>query len=153
MQHVRLDHDPQRQLLQVRELWDHLGVRVMRPMDIKQGSISPFSGAPTEYDSVYALVKRAILEHLVICAWYDGHYREMCPHVLGTKNGREQALFYQFGGTSKSGLQPAGSPNNWRCVALEKLSRIELRTGDWRTGPNHSRPQTCVDIIDVEVQF
>ena len=30
MQHLRLDHDPQRQLLQVRELWDDLRLRVTR---------------------------------------------------------------------------------------------------------------------------
>jgi len=27
---VRLDHDPQRQLLQMRELWNDVGVRVMK---------------------------------------------------------------------------------------------------------------------------
>ena len=27
---------------------------------------------------------------------------------------------------SKSGLQPAGSPANWRCIVLEKLSRVKV---------------------------
>src|SRR5438876_8757334 len=104
-------------------------------------------------DAIYALVRRAVQEKLIVTGWYDGHYREMCPHVLGTKRGREQALFYQFGGTSKSGLIKEGSPNNWRCVELAKLSKVSVSKGDWHMGPNHSRPQTCVDMIDVEVNF
>jgi hypothetical protein len=42
-----------------------------------------------------------------------------------------RVLCYQYGGESGSGLQAAGSPANWRCVALEKLSRVELLEGVW----------------------
>ena len=31
MQHVRLDHDSQRQLLQMRKLWDDIRLRIDRP--------------------------------------------------------------------------------------------------------------------------
>ena len=101
--------------------------------------------------SVYSLVKQAVLDKDQVIATYNGYRREMCPHVIGTKNGREQALFYQFAGESSSGLQPAGSPNNWRCIPLSGLSDVEIRKGTWHTAPNHSKPQKCVGNIDVEV--
>ena len=101
--------------------------------------------------SNYQIVRDAIINKKQITAFYDGHPREMCPHVIGTKNGREQALFYQFGGSSKSGLQPAGSGANWRCIPIEGLQQVSSKDGGWHTAPNHSRPQTCVDVIDVEV--
>lgn len=101
--------------------------------------------------NVYELVRNAILNKKQVLATYNGYHREMCPHVLGTKNGRQQALFYQFGGESSSGLSPAGSKNNWRCVFLDQLQNVSVRDGEFHTAPNHSRPQTCVDVIDVEV--
>lgn len=103
--------------------------------------------------SVYEIVKDAILNKKIVFATYHGYERIMCPHTLGWKKGREQALFYQFAGYSQSGLSPDGSPNNWRCLFLDQLNNVhsEDSHGDWHTAPNHSRPQTCVDQIDVEV--
>ena len=39
----------------------------------------------------------------------------------------------QCAGQSSSGLQPAGSPANWRCIAVEKLSRVQLLEDAWRS--------------------
>jgi hypothetical protein len=99
----------------------------------------------------YQLVREAIQDKRIVIAWYDGYERIMCPHVLGTKNGRPQALFYQFAGSSKSGLSTDGSPNNWRCLFLDQLTDVHSEEGQWHGAPNNSRPQTCVDQIDVEV--
>ena len=44
----------------------------------------------------------------------------------------------------------AAGGGGWRCLAVEKLSEVELRTGDWHTGPR-SRPQTCIDEIDFDI--
>lgn len=102
----------------------------------------------------YALVKQAIIDKKPIHAYYDGRYREMCPHVIGLKNGKEQALCYQYGGESKSRpIQADGSKENWRCVEIARVSGVEIVDGPWHTAPDHSRPQTCVDDIDVEVVF
>lgn len=103
--------------------------------------------------SNYDIIKEAILQKRQINAYYNKHYREMCPHVIGLKNGVPHALFYQFGGTSSSELAPIGSPDNWRCIFVDKLSEVESKEGSWYTAPNHSRPQTCVDQIDVEVEY
>ena len=105
--------------------------------------------------TVYEIVRDAINSHKIITATYRGRVRVMCPHVLGTKRGREQALFYQFAGDSSSGLGPDGDPENWRCMFLDELSNVSSAdaTGEWHTAPNHSRPQTCVDQIAAEVAF
>ena len=98
----------------------------------------------------YATIRTAILNKQQVVATYQGHVREMCPHVIGTKGGREQALFYQFGGTSSSGSIIPKSPKNWRCIPIDGLSNITVRSGTWHSGGNHSQAQTCVDDIDVE---
>ena len=55
-------------------------------------------------------------------------------------------------GDSQSGLEPVGSPANWRCVVLEKLSRVKLLDEVWRTAPNHSRPGSCVTHSEIDVE-
>jgi hypothetical protein len=101
----------------------------------------------------YQLIRQAILERKSINATYDGQPREMTPHVIGTKNGKEQGLFYQYGGVSNSRpIQPDGSPDNWRCLEISKIANVAIVAGS-HTAPNHSRPQTCVGNVDVEVTF
>jgi hypothetical protein len=94
----------------------------------------------------YAVVRQAILDKGQIVATYRGHRREMCPHVIGTKNGREQALFFQFAGSSSSGLPPGGE---WRCIPIDDLTDVSSRAGRLH-GVAGTRPQTCVDRIDVQ---
>ena len=98
----------------------------------------------------YELVRSAILARKQIAVTYDGHEREMCPHAIGTKNGRAQALFFQFAGGSSQGLPPGGQ---WRCLSIEGLSDVAIRDGAWHTNSNHSQPSTCLDEIDVEVDY
>ncbi len=103
--------------------------------------------------NTYTIVRQAILDKDIVVATYHEFVREMCPHVIGTKNGREQALLYQFEGGSSSGLSPDGSPDNCRCLFIDELSKVSTKKGAWHTAPNHSRPQTCVGEIDAEVKF
>ena len=93
----------------------------------------------------------AVISKLPIRAIYPGRDRWFCPHRLGRNHaGQIRVLCYQYGGESSSGLESAGSPANWRCLALEKLSRVELLEGAWRSAPNRSREQTCVTEVDAE---
>lgn len=103
--------------------------------------------------STYELIKQAILEKKQVVATYGGHVREMCPHVIGKKNGIEQALFFQFGGSSssKGGITPENG--EWRCMPIAGLTDIEMRDGEWHSGESHAKNQTCVDEIDVEVNY
>jgi hypothetical protein len=97
----------------------------------------------------YATVRRAIIDRHQILATYKGHRREMCPHVIGIKDGRRQALFFQFAGSSGRGLPPGGG---WRCLPIEGLSDVVSQPGNWHTGADYSRRQTCVEVIDIEVE-
>lgn len=101
----------------------------------------------------YQIIRQAILDKSSISAIYQGYYREMSPHVIGTKNGREQALFYQFGGESSSGTIVPNSKNNWRCMPINELTEVKIIDKDWHTAENHSSTQSCVEIIDVEVSY
>ena len=101
-------------------------------------------------EEIYSLIWTAVANKQPIEATYQGRLRLFCPHRLGSnREGRLRVLCYQAGGESQSGLHPVGSPANWRCVALEKLSRVKLARGAWRTAPNHSRPSSCVTEADI----
>jgi hypothetical protein len=98
--------------------------------------------------SNYVVIRRAMLARKPISFDYKNHRRVACPHVLGTKGGLEKVLTYQYGGGSSSGLPPGGE---WRCLFLSDAYNIQIIEGGWHTGLSHTRPQTCVDMIDVQV--
>ena len=88
-----------------------------------------------------------------MAAVYNRRHRLLCPYRLGrNKQGQLRVLCYQFGGESESGLQSVGSPANWGCIAVEKLSAVELLEGSWRTAPNHSRPASCIADADIDAE-
>jgi hypothetical protein len=103
---------------------------------------------------IYELIAQAIKNKQHVIATYRGYRREMCPHTLGrSRAGRRQALFYQFGGESSSGLAPDGWPDNWRCIPIDELEKLEVRDGEWHTSPFHTQLQTCVFAVEVEVSY
>jgi hypothetical protein len=104
-------------------------------------------------EEIYRLVWTAVENKLPIEVMYQGRLRLFCPHRLGrNRHGRLRVLCYQYGGESLSGLHAAGSPANWRCVALEKLSKVKLTDDAWHTAPNHSRPASCVAEADIDAE-
>ena len=104
-------------------------------------------------EEIYGLVWTAVANKQPIEANYQGRYRLFCPHRLGrNREGQLRVLCYQYGGESRSGLNPLDSSSNWRCVALEKLSRVKLVEDIWRTEPNHSRPASCVAEADIDAE-
>jgi len=103
------------------------------------------------FADVYRMVREAVETRRPIAAVYHHRYRLLCPHRLGrNKDGQVRVLCYQYGGESESGLEAAGSPANWRCIGLEKLSAVEPLNDMWRTAPNHSRPASCILDVDVD---
>src|SRR4051794_26552956 len=98
----------------------------------------------------YKLLRLAAACRQPVAAVYDGLPRLLCPHVLGRKAGRLHAFVYQFGGSSHSGLpMNAERVGVWRCLAVEKLSQVELRANPWHTELRSPR-QTCIDEIDFD---
>lgn len=94
----------------------------------------------------YTLFRNAILsEQQVVCV-YDGRFREVCPHIIGTnKRGEEVVLAWQFGG------QSSGPLPQWRCFRLANVSNARRRQGRWHEGGSHQTTQTCVSDIDIDL--
>ena len=111
----------------------------------------PGAGRAGRAEALYRSVYKAVASRRPISAAYHEHPRLFCPHRLGRNSkGERRVLCYQYGGESESGLDPPGSPSNWRCIALEELSRVKLLRGPWRTAPNHSRPAHCIVDVDID---
>jgi hypothetical protein len=100
--------------------------------------------------TTYERLRQAVLERRQVAATYKGHRRLMCPHVVGTKQGRLQCLFYQFGGASSSGPVREGSRASWRCIPIADLQDLEILEGREWFGVATEGRQTCVDLVDVE---
>jgi hypothetical protein len=113
--------------------------------------MSPQPATGQRVNETYELLRRAAARRQPVAAMYDGQPRLLCPYVLGRKSGRLHVLFYQFGGSSNSGLPvvPEGV-GDWRCLAVEKLSQVELSAEAWHT-QQRSRRQTCIDEVDFDV--
>lgn len=104
-------------------------------------------------EEIYRLVWAAIAAKRPIGAVYKGRSRLFCPHRLGRNRAQQlRVLCDQYGGDSETGLAPIGSPENWRCVVLEKLRRVKVLDGPWQTAPNHSRPTTCIVDADIDAE-
>ena len=99
---------------------------------------------------IYSLLRMAAARRQPVAATYDGLLRLLCPHVLGRKSGQLHMFCYQFGGSSHRGLPMAPErAGGWRCLAVEKLSQVELRADAWHTEPRSPR-QTCIDEVDFD---
>jgi hypothetical protein len=76
----------------------------------------------------------------------------MSPHALDFKNGKLHTLCYQFGGESSTGLS-ADSADNWRCMAVAQLEGVQIMGRDVQSVSHHSRLNTCIDEVVVEVDY
>jgi hypothetical protein len=104
-------------------------------------------------EDIHRLIWTAVANKQPIQAIYDRRPRLFCPHRLGrNRAGELRVLCYQYGGSSRSGLEADGSAANWRCTDLEKFSQVKLLQGRWRTAPNHSRPASCVIDADIDAE-
>ena len=109
----------------------------------------PASTPEQSLDEIRDLVRAAAVQHRPVAAFYDGARRLLCPHVLGYNQPGEWRVFgYQYGGETKSGPLSTGGEGIWRCLALRKLSSVELWDDPWRTEPH--APQRCVQHVEVD---
>jgi hypothetical protein len=126
----------------------HLAVHCFRQSDM----LRLMSVSVRALERTHGQVRAAIIHRRPIAALHLGRRRLLCPHLLGwNRHRRLQVLSYQYGGDNQSGLKPAGSSDNWRCLAVENLSQVELLDGPWQTAENHSRPQTCIEEVELDV--
>jgi len=102
----------------------------------------------TGHSDTFKAFHRAILDRKQITCTYNGAYREVCPHILGHRDGVEKALVFQFAGESTTVL-PAGG--EWRCLQLSGVKDVKIRDGRWFSDSRHRTTQKCVDIVYVDV--
>ena len=100
--------------------------------------------------ATYLLIRAAIENERQVTCTYQGHHRELCPHILGRTNNKERLLAFQFGGSTSSGL-PAGG--EWKCLDLAQIRDPNMRDGRWHTGSSHQATQTCVQDIDLDINI
>jgi hypothetical protein len=97
----------------------------------------------------YFLLAWAIENRVSLSCLYGGQPRIFCPIILGLSlDGEQKVLAYQFGGRMSAGRL---RKPNWKCFRVAGLSRIEIIRGEWQAGARHSQRQTCVEIVDYDV--
>ncbi len=97
----------------------------------------------------YLIVRKAIENEQQITCTYQGHYRQLCPHIIGWTNNKERLLAYQFAGTTGSrALPPDGA---WKCLDVAAMSDIQVRDGRRHEGGSHQKEQKCVQDIDLDI--
>ena len=113
--------------------------------------MTPTPAEASTVSEIYELLRYAAEHRQPVAAIYDAQPRLLCPHVGGRKSDRRNVFCYQFGGGSNSieSLVPEGG-GAWRCLAVDKLCHVQLRTGAWHTGPRAKR-QTCIDDVDFDI--
>ena len=126
------------------------GVHAMMSAKMRQEGSAPTKQTPGKRPStIYRLIWKAARARKQITCIYGGCYREACPHILGYKKLGQEAVFaFQFGGDSTSRLPPQG---DWRCFDLAGMTDVELRDGRWHSGTRHTKTQTCIQFVDVDV--
>ena len=98
----------------------------------------------------YRLIRKAILAEQQITCHYNGHYRELCPHILGHTDSEEKLLAFQFGGRSSKPLPRSGE---WRCLLVAEMRNVVARDGLWHAGGLHRREQSCVAEVDLDINI
>ena len=103
------------------------------------------------------IIKKAMEERKSISAYYEGYFRKLSPYELGTKKGKYQCLFYQYGGESSKGIINGKSKYNWRCLKLDKLEQIQILDEPLEKPEivSHKRPSYCVDnvIKQIDIEY
>jgi hypothetical protein len=99
--------------------------------------------------AVHALFLKAMRERRQIVCRYQGYRREVCPILLGRTGLEEKALVFQFGGETSSG--PISAPGKWKCLRLKEVENAVLREGPWHAGTEHSASQSCMKMVEYDV--
>ena len=98
--------------------------------------------------ATHALFLEAMREQRPIACTYQGHHREICPIMLGRTGLEEKALVFQFGGATSKGA--IGKPD-WKCFNLHEVENARLIDGHWHAGTEHSQAQSCMKMVEYDV--
>ena len=98
----------------------------------------------------YQLIHKAMHAGQPIACKYNGLPRTACPVILCYDKQKEESVFvYQTAGrTSKDEKLP-----RWTCLKLRAISDLHVQDGPWLEGASHQRTQTCITLVDVDVNI
>ena len=99
------------------------------------------------HSPTFTLFHHAIRDRQQVIMQYRKQHREICPYILGHKDGQETVLAYQFaGGSGRQGPIPG-----WRCFYLSEIKSPRTRSGAWHGSALHRKTQRCVDTVFIDV--
>jgi hypothetical protein len=102
--------------------------------------------------TTYKVFRDAILAQQQVTCIYQGHRRELCPVIIGhDKDGVEALLAWQFGGKTSSGRLT--SEGAWKCLKLTSVQNPVARHGPWHEGRSHQSTQSCVAVVDLDINI
>jgi hypothetical protein len=111
--------------------------------------MTPKATEASGVSAIYELLRYAAARTQPVAATYDGHL-DCFALMLG---GENQAACMSAAISSEEVVivEPRAPEGRgvWRCLAVEKLSQVELRTDAWHTEPR-SPQQTCIDEVDFD---
>src|SRR5215471_16395464 len=103
-------------------------------------------------EEIYRLVWTAVRHRQTNRSHVPAKTAAILPASTWPESGRTTAFLLPVWWRESERTPSHGSRANWRCVALEKLSRVKLLQDAWHTAPNHSRPGSCVSKPDMDVE-
>ena len=102
------------------------------------------------HSETFRLFHQAILERKQVAFTYRGAPREVCPYILGHKQGVEQVLTFQFAGENERGLKV---PGQWKCFQIAEVRSARARVGAWHGDSQDRKTQRCVDDVYIDVNI
>ena len=100
--------------------------------------------------AIHKILRTAILGKRCVTLTAQGWQRILCPHALGYINKRATLLAFQYGGSSTSGLPPAGG---WRSIPLDDILGAEVTDGEWRSSGDYIvKLETSFDYIEIQAR-
>ena len=74
----------------------------------------------------------------------------VCPYMIGrNREGRVRILCLQVAGTSATGPEQRAGVGDWRCLDLEKISRVEWTALPWTAAGSAVKRPKCIDRIEL----
>jgi hypothetical protein len=97
--------------------------------------------------ATYQLFRKAILSAKQITCDYQGNHRELCPIILGHTLGRERALVFHSAVRAVKACRLA-------VIGMSRAFAGRTREdGRWHEDGRHSRPQACVEEVDLGINI
>lgn len=100
--------------------------------------------------SDYDLIMQAIQNRQSVTCYYEGYLRYLSPHAIGSLQGIERTVCFQYGGDSRKGLSTK-LEKNWRCFNIYEMVNLTVNNDTFQTAPNNTRRSRGLDTIHLVI--